>query len=548
MTVWITEVDAATVDAQRRAAVAAGLPLGGARLAVKDNIDVAGLPTTAAHPAFAHVPERSAHVVDRLVEAGAVVVGKANLDQFATGLVGTRSPYGVVPNPVVPGRVAGGSSSGSAAAVALGLADLALATDTAGSGRVPAALCGVVSLKPTRGLLSMAGVVPAVPSLDCVSVFAPSIGAAAAALALAADPEQVPIGTPVVGPGPLRIGVPRPEDLSALDEAAAEAWGWAMKELAALGPITTIDLTPYFEAGATVYDSFVAERWNAFGAFLAEHPDGADPTVEGILERARGLPAHVLAADAVRLPALRRQVRDWWRDVDVVVVPTVGEAPTIEEAAADPLGVNTRLGRFTCGGNALDLCAAAVPAGLRADGVPFGVTFLGPAFADPVVAAAGARLLGEPDPPAPPWVGWATVFVVGAHLRGAPLNHTLTGRGGRLLRAAATAAEYRLFALDTTPPKPGLVRVGPGSGSGSGSGSGLGSGSAERGRSIEGELWVLPLDAFGSFVAEVPPPLAIGSVVLDDGSVHHGFVCEPWATADAQDITSYGGWRAYQGR
>lgn len=513
MTVWITKVDGVVPD-------------GAVRLAVKDNIDVAGIPTTCAHPAYAYTPEVSAPSVQLLVDAGMFVVGKTNLDQFATGLVGTRSPYGVVENPVVPGRVSGGSSSGSAVAVATGEADIALGTDTAGSGRVPAALCGVVGLKPTRSLVSTDGVVPACHSLDCVSLFARTVGEAVDAANLITT-QGAPIGTPVVPTGPLRIGIPRDEDLDVLDPDALDAWKFAVKELSRLGEITAIDLTPYFTAGATVYDSFVAERWESFGPFLASHPDGADPVVAGIVDRAKNLSAHELAAAQLRLVSLREEVATWWHDIDVLVTPTVGEAPTIADVAADPLGVNARLGRFTLGCNPLDLCAISVPAGVRADGVPFGVTFLGPAFADPVVAAAGARFVGEPEPAPPAWAGWATVFVVGAHLTGQPLNHTLTSRGGHLVAEIDTAPSYRLFALDTSPPKPGLVRVNDG------------------GAAIAGELWQLPLDQYGSFVAEIPSPLGIGTVTLADGSTHQGFACESAAVEDAADITSFGGWRNY---
>ncbi len=513
--IWITE--------------AAAPATGRARLAVKDNIDVAGLPTTCAHPAFDRRPAATAPAVQRLVDAGAVVVGKANLDQFATGLVGTRSPYGPVTNPHAPDRVAGGSSSGSAAAVALGLADVGVGTDTAGSGRVPAALCGIVGLKPTVGLIDTAGVVPACRSLDCVSVFARTVGEAAAALAtMAGGPRPVPIGTPVLAPGVLRVGLPRPADLAALDADARLAWQRAVKELSSLGPAVTVDLSAYLAAAHLVYGAaFLPERVASFGAFLFAHPDGADPSVAEILARGAAMSAAESAAERAGLDRLAAAVRAWWDDVDLVAVPTVGEAPTLAEVEADPIAVNLRLGTFTAGANPLDLCAAAVPCGWRDDGVPFGVTLLGPAFADPIVAAAAARLAGEPDPPAPAWVGWTDLIVVGAHLSGEPLNGQLTARGGRLVRTAATARDYRLYALPTEPPKPGLVRVGQG------------------GAAVEAEVWRLPTDAFGSFVADVPAPLAIGTVRLADGSAAKGFLCEASALDGADDITAFGGWRAY---
>jgi allophanate hydrolase len=512
--IWITQVDD---------------PGAGTRLAVKDNVDVAGLPTTCAHPAFASTPTASATAVQRLVDAGAVVVGKTNLDQFATGLVGTRSPYGAVPNPHVPDRIAGGSSSGSAAAVALGLADLAIGTDTAGSGRVPAALCGVVGLKPTVGLVPDDGVVPACSSLDCVSVFARTVGEAADALAtMAGGARPVPIGTPVAPVGPLRIGVPAGAALASLDDDAAGAWDRAKKELEGIGSLVEIDITPYLDAGALVYGpAFLPERHAAVGRFLAAHPDGADPTVAEIVGWGGEVDPSLSASERLRLPALGAAVRGWWAAVDVVAVPTVGEAPSLEAVAAEPIEVNRRLGTFTAGANPLDLCAAAVPCGWRDDGVPFGVTFLGPAFADPVVALAAARLAGEPDPPVPSWVGWTDVVVVGAHLAGQPLNWQLTDRGGHLVAEIETAPEYRLFALPTEPPKPGMIRV------------------AEGGAAIATEVWRLPTDAYGSFVSAIPAPLGIGTIRLADGTQVQGFACEELATEGAPDITHHGGWLAY---
>ena len=501
----------------------------GPRLAVKDNLDVAGLPTTCAHPAFGGgaPAARTATAVQRLLDAGAVVVGKTNLDQFATGLVGTRSPYGAVRNPHQPSRLAGGSSSGSAAAVALGEADLAVGTDTAGSGRVPAALCGVVGIKPTLGLVPSDGVVPAVPSLDCVSIFAPTVGGAAGALArMAGGARPVPVGTPVAPAGPLRIGVPAL--VPGLDQPAAVAWEQALKELAGLGAVIEVDATPYLAAGRLVYSpAFLPERHVSFGAFLASHPEGADPQVAAIARRGGTVSGSASAQERSRLPALVQAAATWWDGVDVVCVPTVGEAPSLEDVAAAPAEVNRRLGAWTAGANPLDLCAAAVPCGWRDDGVPFGVTFLGPAFADPVVAVAAARLAGEPDPPPPAWAGWVDVVVVGAHLAGQPLNGQLTSRGASLVREARTAPEYRLVALDTDPPKPGLVRAGSG------------------GAAIEVEVWRLPADRFGPFAAAIPPPLGIGTVVLEDGTSALGYLCEAWAAADAADISRFGGWRAY---
>jgi allophanate hydrolase len=538
---WITPPHPDTVLAAADEVLGRGQlgPLVAKVLAVKDNIDVAGMPTTAGHPALDRHPSRSATAVKRLVDAGVVVAGKTNLDQFATGLVGTRSPFGVCRNPHRPDRIAGGSSSGSAVAVATGAADLALATDTAGSGRVPAALCGLVGLKPTRGLVSTAGVVPAVAGLDCVSVLARTVGLAAAALGVAAgfDPDDPwsrtpPASTPVVGRGPLRIGIPRGRP-DGLDGPAGAAWTAARGSLAALGSVVEVDADTYLDAGALLYGgAFVAARWAAFGPFLTDHPEGADPTVAAIVAAGRDLPAHELAADLHRLRSLTARFEEVWSDVDVLAVPTVGTAPTLATVAANPVTVNNELGRWTNGTNLLDLCAAAVPCGCRDDGIPFGVTFLAPAFADPVVAAAGARLLGEADPPPPPWAGWSTMVVVGAHLSGQPLNTELTARGGKLIGEVSTAACYRLFALNTAPPKPGMVRVSRRN--------------TPAGVSIRGELWTLPLAAFGDVVRRVPPPLSIGTIELSDGSQHPGFLCEPVALDGADDISAHGGWLAYR--
>ena len=532
---WITRADAGAVRAAARRLTGTE-PISGWTVAVKDNVDAEGYETTAGHPAFARRPAAGAPAVQALVDAGAIIVGKTNLDQFATGLVGTRSPFGPGRNPRSPEHVAGGSSSGSAIAVAVGAADIGVGTDTAGSGRVPAALCGVVGLKPTRGLVSTRGVVPAVAGLDCVSVLARTVGEAATALDLMAgfdahDPwSRAPgSGAPAVGPGPLRVGVPRTVDLAGLDAPAERAWRAALDSLDRLGPVAEVDLAPYLDAGALLYQgAFVAARWHAFGAFLTAHPDGADPTVAGIVESARALRADALVGDLQRLQALRHAFAATLDSVDVIALPTVGTAPTLAEVAADPVGVNTAMGRFTNGTNLLDLCAAAVPAGARSDGLPFGITFLGPAFADATVATAAARFVAEPDPAAPRWTRLATVIVIGAHLTGQPLNHQLTERGGRLLRATRTAPVYALYALPTTPPKPGLVRVDQG------------------GAAIAAELWQMPLDRFGEFVLDVAAPLTIGTVELADGSTHPGFLCEAIATAGAPDITRYGGWLAYQ--
>lgn len=514
------EAEARAIDAR----VAAGehLPLAGRLFAAKGNIDVQGLPTTAGCPAYAYQPEADAPVVARLRAAGALVLGTTNLDQFATGLVGTRSPYGAVRNAIDPTRISGGSSSGSAVAVALGIVDLALGTDTAGSGRIPAAFNGIVGLKPTRGLLPTAGVVPACASLDCVTVFARTLPEAEQALSyLAAPPDRPLPPLPQRVPGPWRIAVPPLSQLGELDEGWAKAYEEAVARLAASGAsIRPLDLTPFTEAAAMLYEgAFVAERYTAVGLFidkvLASGGAGLDPTVTGIITRARDIPAHRLFTDQDRLSALRARALAELSDADALLLPTAPGHPTLAEVAADPLGANARLGRFTNSTNLFDLAAVAVPAG-EVHGLPFGVMLIGPAFTDDRLATIARAL--EPR---------VSLAVVGAHLTGQPLNPQLLALGAVLDRTTTTAPAYRFYALPTTPPKPGLVRV------------------DEEGAAIETEIWHLPAEGLGRLLASLPRPMALGSVELADGSRVPGFLCEPSALADAEDITHHGGWRAF---
>lgn len=463
--VWIdlrpqAEAEAEATRIDERLAAGDHLPLAGRLFAAKGNIDVQGLPTTAGCPAYAYHPEVDAPVVARLKEAGALLLGTTNLDQFATGLVGTRSPYGAVRNAHDPTRISGGSSSGSATAVALGIVDFALGTDTAGSGRVPAAFNGIVGLKPTRGLVPTTGVVPACASLDCVTVFARTLPEAEQALAYMASPsarELPPL--PQRTPGPWRVAVPPLAQLGELDPGWAQAYEAAVARLRAAGvSLRTLDLTPFTEAASMLYQgAFVAERYTAVGAFVDKllSEGGAagatlDPTVAGIITRARDIPAHQLYADQERLAALRTRAFAELADADALLLPTAPGHPTLAEVAADPLGANARLGRFTNSTNLFDQAAVAVPAG-EVDGLPFGVMLIGPAFTDERLATI-ARLL-QPE---------ARLAVVGAHLAGQPLNPQLLTLGARLERTTTTAPVYRLHALPTVPPKPGLVHVGEG--------------------------------------------------------------------------------------
>ncbi|MDO0931733.1 allophanate hydrolase [Streptomyces sp. DG2A-72] len=510
------EAEAAALDA--RVARGERLPLAGRLFAAKGNIDVAGLPTTAGCPSYAYRPEADAPVVARLRAAGALVLGTTNLDQFATGLVGTRSPYGAVRHAYDPARISGGSSSGSAVAVALGLVDFALGTDTAGSGRVPAAFNGIVGLKPTRGLVPTEGVVPACASLDCVTVLARTLPEAEHAMSyMTTLPQQLPQRPP----GPWRIAVASPRQLGELDPGWAEAYEAAVRQVVEAGAeVRTIDLTPFTEAAAMLYEgAFVAERYTAVGSFidklLSEGGAGLDPTVAGIITRARDIPAHQLYADQERLAALRAQAEAELADADALLLPTTPGHPTLAEVAADPRGANARLGRFTNSTNLFDLAAVAVPAG-EVNGLPFGVMLIGPAFTDERLARIAGLLQPE-----------IRLAVVGAHLSGQPLNPQLLALGARLDRTTTTAPVYRLHALATTPPKPGLVHV------------------SEAGAAVETEVWRLPAEGLGRLLAALPRPMALGSVELADGSHVPGFLCEPGALDGAADITSYGGWRAY---
>lgn len=514
--------EAAALEVRHRAGEP--LPLYGKLVAVKGNIDVAGLPTTAGCPAYAYRPADDAPVVARLRDAGALVLGTTNLDQFATGLVGTRSPHGAVRNAIDPAYISGGSSSGSAVAVALGIVDLALGTDTAGSGRVPAALNGIVGLKPTRGLVPTHGVVPACRSLDCVTIFARTVDEAAQALGClsgpdAADPARrdLPHDRVAVRSQSFRLGVPSVDQLGPLRDGWLEAFARAVRSFPG-AQLVPIDLEPFLAAARLLYDgAFVAERYSAVGEFVDAHPGDVDPTVRAIIGAARDIPAHRLFADLETLDHLKQTAADELAVVDALLLPTTTGHPTLAEVAADPVGVNSRLGRFTNFANLLDLSALAIPAG-DVDGLPFGVMLVGRAFDDALLVEIARGVEKR-----------VRLAVVGAHLRGQPLNHELTSRGGRFVTATTTAAEYRLHALDTKPPKPGLVRV------------------AEHGRAIAAELWDLPVGGFGEFVAAVPSPLTIGKVRLAGGAEVAGFLCEPSALAGAEDITSAGGWLAHLG-
>jgi allophanate hydrolase len=533
--------------------LAAQAPLYGVPVAVKDNIDVAGLPTTAACPAFSYLPTADATAVARLKQAGAIIIGKTNLDQFATGLVGVRSPYGIPRNPSSATLAPGGSSSGSAVAVAAGLVPIALGTDTAGSGRIPAGLNNIVGLKPSRGLVSTAGVVPACRSLDCVSIFALTTDDAVAVLAAIAGPDRadaysrsLPLG-PLGAMAPrLRLGIPKASDrLFFADTRAAAAFEAALDLAARLGAsLHDVDMAPFFETARLLYEGpWLAARTAAVGDFIARCHEEIHPVTRAIIAAGANLSAQETFRGFDRLAALSAKAREVWNEIDALMVPTAPAAYTVAEIEADPVRINANLGTYTNFVNLLDLAGLAVPITLASDGTPYGVTFLAPAGQDMLLASMGRSFhaqttlplgaLGVAHPPlasvAPmPGHDEIAIAVVGAHLSGMPLNGELGALGARFLQETKTSADYRLFALPAAPPKPGLLRVAVGTG-----------------MEIACEIWALSAAAFGRFVAAVPPPLSIGTLTLIDGRGIKGFLVEAAAVADAPDISDFGGWRAF---
>jgi allophanate hydrolase len=546
--------DEAVAEAEQLTKRDPRLPLFGVPVAVKDNIDVAGLPTTAACPAYAYTPANDATAVAKLRAAGAIVIGKTNLDQFATGLVGVRSPYGIPRNALRRDLIPGGSSSGSAVAVAAGLVPLALGTDTAGSGRVPAMYNNIVGLKPSIGLVSTAGLVPACRTLDCVSVFGLTVDDAFAALETIAGHDKAnpfsrarPLGAISTPPASFALGVPRKGQLLFFgDQIAAAAYDRALQRWSDLGArFVEIDLEPFYETARLLYDGpWVAERYLVARDLIASAPDAVHPvTREIVLSGARQSAADAFAA-FYRLESLRRATERLLTEVDALVLPTAPTTYTVAQVLANPIELNSRLGTYTNFVNLLDLCGLALPATLDDKGMPFGITLLAPSGHDARLASLGrvfhanTRLplgalgVAQPSLTVPDndvRNGEVAIAVVGAHLSGMALNGELRALDGRLLQTTTTAQDYRLYALrGTAPPKPGLLRV-----------------EAGLGVAIAVEVWALTTDAFGAFVANVPPPMSIGTVRLADGSTVKGFLVEPQATVGARDISQYGGWRAF---
>lgn len=545
--VWITLENreevfarAAAQDHRMQNGDAQDFPLAGMLVAVKDNIDVAGLPTTAACPSFAYRPTVSSPAVERLTAAGAIVLGKTNMDQFATGLVGTRSPFGAVRHATRPGHISGGSSSGSAVAVALGMVDVALGTDTAGSGRVPAALHGLIGIKPTLGLIPTIGVVPACRSYDSVTVFARDLTTAQLALATLVGPDHTdpssrswPSTTRLAPRGVTRVGIPAPADLELLSAEATAAFAVAVDSLVLRGIETvTIDLEPFLRAARLLYDgALVAERFEAAGATVEADGPGLDPVVATIVRAAAKIPAHRLVEDRALLNALSVRAHEVFDDyrgaksgIDAILLPTTTEHPTLEAVAAEPLEINARMGTFTNFVNLFDLSAIAVPAGM-ADGSPFGVSFIAPAFADQVIIDIAARFLGHESRPALLPNETLDLVVFGAHLVGQPLNGQLTDRGSRFAGTVCTASDYRMVRLPGEPARPGVSPVSSG------------------GTALVGERWTLTKSALADFLTVLPQGMSIGPIMLDDGEQVLGF--QAATTEGAQDISAYGGWVGY---
>jgi allophanate hydrolase len=554
--IFITLRDEADAIAEAKALAERGdtsLPLYGVPFAVKDNIDVGGLRTTAACPDFAYTAKADATCVARLRAAGAIPIGKTNLDQFATGLVGVRSPYGVPRNAFDAKLIPGGSSSGSGVAVAAGLVPFALGTDTAGSGRIPAGLGNTVGLKPSLGMVSTAGAVPACRTLDCISVFALTVDDAWSAFTAMAGPDIADAYTRnrppgVLGPMPqLRIGVPiKGARVFFGDQVSAAQFEAAIERFARLGAtVSEIDIEPFYETARLLYEGpWVAERYHTVRKLIASSPDSMHPVTREItLGGARASAVDAFAA-FYKLEDLRR-VRDHvFRQIDVLLVPTAPTAYTVSQVLADPIQLSSRLGTYTNFVNLLDLCGLALPASMKPDGTPFGVTVLAPGGSDALLASLGRVFhadtklpMGATSAAQPPLVplqavpapGEIAIAVVGAHLSGMPLNGELKSFGARFLEATQTAPDYRLFALNGGPPaRPGLLRVAAGQGS-----------------SIAVEVWALPADGFGRFVAAVPPPLSIGTLALSDGRGVKGFLAEARGVEGAREISEFGGWRKY---
>lgn len=557
--IWIATLSLESLQGYARQVEAQGiasLPLYGIPFAIKDNIDLADIPTTAACPAFAYKPTCSATVVQRLIDAGAIPIGKTNLDQFATGLNGTRSPYGACRNAFNPEYISGGSSSGSAVAVAKGQVCFSLGTDTAGSGRVPAAFNNLIGYKPTKGWLSAQGMVPACRSLDTVSIFAFTAADAARILAITAAYDAADsYSREIEGHGfdfgtasHFRFGIPRQQQLKFFDNPDNEQlFDDAITHMQALGgKAVEIDFEPFLEAARLLYEGpWVAERYAAMQSFFEQHSDEIIAPVREIIATAKQRSAADAFNGIYQLRKIKQKTEQTWANIDCLLTPTAGTIYSIHAMQQDPICLNTNLGYYTNFMNLLDYAAVAVPAGFQSDGLPFGITLVAPIHQDePLLhlaqrlqqvyslplGATGIALPQNTSFPAASRSGQVRIAVCGAHLSGLPLNGQLTSRQGRLVTSTTTSPDYRLYALSGKPPqRPGLIRVNKN----------------EQGVAIEVEVWELPIHEFGSFVANIPAPLGIGTIILASGETVQGFLCERYAIDNAKDISHLGGWRNY---
>lgn len=551
--VWLHLMSAEEIEpylARLEAANADSLPLFGIPFAIKDNIDLAGVPTTAACAEFAYTPEHSAFVVEQLIAAGAIPLGKTNLDQFATGLVGVRSPYGACKNALNPEYISGGSSSGSAVAVAKHWAAFSLGTDTAGSGRVPAALNHLVGLKPTRGLLSNRGLVPACRSLDCISIFAHTLEDAQNVFDVAVrfdalDPysRANPYGNGnrygITPPAECVIGVPRPSQLEFFGDRESEALFAEANALAQArgAQIKEIDFQPFLDAAKLLYEGpWVAERYLATQPLIEQNPQALLPVTRSIIAAGQTPSAAEAFSAQYALQACQQKACEVLAQVDCVMTPTIGTDYTIAEVEADPVRLNSNLGYYTNFMNLLDCAALAVPTAFKRSGIGFGVTLFHRAFADKRLLGY-AHFLSQASnleaeftalPARPNACEYVDVVVCGAHLEGLALNWQLRERGAHLRKSTTTAERYRFYALTGGAiARPGLIRVEHG------------------GCEIEVEVWRVPSREFGAFVAEIAAPLGIGKIELADGTWCTGFICEAYAIEQAIDITHLRGWRQY---
>lgn len=533
------------------------LPLYGIPFAIKDNIDVAGLPTTAACPCFSYLPQQTAFAVQLLLNAGAVLIGKTNMDQFATGLTGARSPepYGICKNSLNPDYISGGSSSGSAVAVALDIVSFALGTDTASSGRVPAAFNNIVGLKPTRGLISCSGVLPACRSLDCVSIFSRSVLAAEYVLDIlaVADPGDMYVRNerlwlePVENVGKtskLRFGVPKPEQLNFFgDDEGGDLFKATISALQTIGDVVEIDFQPFLDAAVLLYDGpWIAERYVGIRDFVEAHPEQLHLVIRQVLSTAQGKNAIDAFSALHRLQYLKQQTQSLLRGLSCMVTPTAPRIYRIDEVLADPVRLNSNLGYYTNFMNLLDLCAVAIPSGFYTNGLPFGITLFSGALSDrrlldiakQIQAVERIKLesIGSGVDHPKDLVGsngYQRIAVCGAYMHGLPLNRQLLELGARFYATPRSSANYRLYAQAIAPPeRPGLIR------------------DDAQGQSIELELWDLPKARWADFIRNIKSPLCIGSIELEDGEWVYGFLCDHYPIVSSVEITGFGGWRNYQ--